>query len=203
MSLPLTLVLVASPGIGDIILNVVRRRENLERVRKFFHWAARRSFWDLDIRESRVTDYIADVLTNFVRTENLYPFRNQRGERLETIAEMLLEANLITLSGGTLQREREIRKHIGDYVLFMAGIFPEYIKRRSLFDYYLEEGAKAYWSVSELDRALLRPGAMLFQELASRFELYVGALNYMRKAFFRDTLGDPYSFGSSVRKLIL
>jgi len=173
-----------------------------QKVRQFFQWATRRSFWDLHLKETWVSDYIADVLTNFTRTENLYPVRNEKGERLETISEVLLEANLLTLQGGSLHRERELRKHIGDFALFMAGIFPEYIEKRSLMSYYLSEGAKAYWSVWELDRALLRPGARLFEELARRFEVYVGALNYMRKTFFRDTLGDPHQFGTSVEKLI-
>lgn len=177
--------------------------DKLEKVRSFFLWATRRSFWDLAIKEHWVSEYIADVLTNFARTENLYPLRNEKGERLETLSEALLEANLLTLRGGNLHREREIRKHIGDFALFMAGIFPEYVQKRSLMGYYLSEGARAYWSVWELDRALLRPGARLFEELAKRFELYVGALNYMRKTFFRDTLGDPKHFGTSVENLIL
>jgi len=180
-----------------------QRKESLEKLREFFSWATRRSFWDLDIRESRVSDYIAEVLTRFARTENLYPLRGKKGERLETIVEMLLEANEITLTGGSLVREREIRKHVGDYVLFMTGMFQEYVKRLSLMSWYLQEGARAYWSVSEIDQVLLKPGAALFRELATRLELYVGALNYMRKLFFRDSLGDPGAFGPVVRRLIL
>ena len=180
-----------------------RRKENLEKLKEFCAWATRRSFWDLDIRERRVSDYIAEVLTNFARTENLYPFRGKRGERLETLVELLLEANEITLTGGSLVREREIRKHVGDYVLFMAGMFQEYVKRLSLMSYYLEEGSRAYWSVGEIDQALFKPGADLFKELSRRFELYVGALNYMRRLFFRDSLGDPGTFGTEVKRLIL
>lgn len=177
------------------------RPSGLDKLRDFFRWATRRSFWDLEIREGLISDYIADVLTEFARTERLYPFRGKEGEKLETVAELLLEANLVNLTGGSLQREREIRKHIGDYALFMTGIFPEHVRRRSLFSYYLTEGAKAYWSVSELDRALLRPGAALFEELALRFELYVGALNYMRKRFFRDSLGDPSDFSRLLKRI--
>lgn len=182
---------------------MANKGENLEKLREFFTWATRRSFWELDIKEVKISDYVAEVLTRFARTENLYPLKGKKGQRLETIVEMLLEANEITLTGGSLVREREIRKHVGDYALFMAGIFHQYVKRLSLMSWYLEEGARAYWSVSEIDQALLKPGASLFKELASRFELYVGALNYMRCLFFRDTLGDPGTFGSTVRKLIL
>lgn len=180
-----------------------RKAEGLEKVREFFLWSVRRSFWDLNLKEPQVSEYVAEVLTNFVRIENLYPLTNQRGERLETIAEMLLEANMITLSGGSLYKEREIRKHIGDYALFMSGLFPEYVKRRSLWDYYLQQGALAYFQVSELNRALLRPGGGLFEELGRKFEFYVEALNYMRKAFFKDTVGDPLYFAPWVKRIIL
>jgi len=195
---------IAESAFWDIIYcwMVQRRGEGLEKVREFFLWSVRRSFWDLNLKEPQISEYVAEVLTNFVRIENLYPLTNQRGEPLETIAEMLLEANMITLSGGSLYKEREIRKHIGDYALFMSGLFPEYVKRRSLWTYYLQQGALAYFQVSELNRALLRPGVGLFEELAKRFEFYVGALNYMRKAFFRDTLGDPLYFVPWIKRII-
>jgi hypothetical protein len=57
-------------------------------------------------------------------------------------------------------------------------------------DLYLEEGRKAYGIVSQYHKALYGPGSRLFSELSRDFEFYVGALNYMKKTFFRDHGGD-------------
>jgi len=63
-----------------------------ERLREFFDWATRRSFWDLEIRDRHVRDYMSTILTDFGRTENLYKIRDKHGHSLETVVEMLMEA---------------------------------------------------------------------------------------------------------------
>jgi hypothetical protein len=166
--------------------------EPIPRLVAFFNWLVRRSFRDLGIRDAEVADYVSALLANFARTENLYRIRTYHGTRLETAVEMLLEANLSWYSE-EWDREKEIRKHVGDYILFMAGIFREWVERQSFLDFYLEEGKQAYRTVSEYHQALYRPGSRLYSELSRNFEFYVGALNYMKKTFFREPgEGDPF-----------
>jgi len=43
----------------------------------------------------------------------------------------------------------------------------------------------------EIDRARFHPESYPFRELSTRFERYVGALNYLRSLFF-STGGDPF-----------
>ncbi len=176
---------------------------SVPRLLAFFNWLTRRSFWDLGIRDTEIADYIALLLANFARTENLYRIRDFRGRRLETGVEMLLEANLSWYSE-QWDREKEIRKHIGDYILFMVGIFREWVEKQSFLGLYLEEGRKAYQSVSQYHRAFYRPGSRLYSELSKDFEFYVGALNYMKKTFFRDHGGgDPFlDFDHQLRGLV-
>jgi len=162
------------------------------RLREFFDWATRRSFWDLNVRERPVTEYISGVLVDFARSENLYKIRTKDGRALDTVVELLAEAQEAFLVHSDVTRERAIKKHVGDYVLFMAGLFYEYTNRLGLTSYYVEEGARAYQSVGEIDLACLRPGSSLFLELSRRFELYVAGLNYLRSLFFKDKTGDPF-----------
>ena len=83
-----------------------------------------------------------------------------------------------------IQGERELRKYVGDYTLFMSGLFRRYVERGGYLGYYLEEGARSYRTVSELDVSLYNPGFLVFEELSKRFEHYSGALDFMRKCYF-------------------
>jgi len=97
-------------------------------------------------------------------------------------------------------REREMRKYMGDYTLFMSGLFRTYIEKCGVLDLYLREGRRSYWQVSELDLTLYQTGFLLFQELSKNFEYYSGALDYMRKAYFTSSPGeDP--FGQFLRQV--
>ncbi len=94
--------------------------------------------------------------------------------------------------GSDLEKEREIYKHMGDYILFMSGIFREYVERNAFLGYYLQEGGRAYQVVFDMDLRLHRP-PYVFLELARRFEFYSGAVHYMRKAFFAESgPNDPF-----------
>jgi len=162
------------------------------RLNRFFDWLIRRSFQDLRIKEPTVAHYIADLLAEFARTENLRKIRDLQGRRLETVVELLLEARRLEELGSDLEKKREIHKHTGDYVLFMSGIFREYVERSAFLGYYLQEGGRAYQTVFELNLMLHEP-AYLFLELARRFEFYAGAVHYMKKVFFRERgFDDPF-----------
>lgn len=174
--------------------NMGTTRPSSYRLNRFFDWLIRRAFQDLRIKEPTVARYVADLLARFARAENLYKIRDLQGRRLETVVEMLLEATMMAELGPDLEKEREIYKHTGDYILFMSGIFREYVEKNGFLGYYLQEGERAYQVVFDMDVKLQRP-AYLFLELARRFEFYSGALHYMKKAFFKETGGDDPFLG--------
>src|SRR6201982_3666846 len=88
----------------------------------------RHFFEDVRLEEPQVATYVAAVLANFARIENLYRIRNAQGKRLEDVGEMLIESNPM-LEAASFDREREVRKHVGDYTLFMTGLFPESVAK--------------------------------------------------------------------------
>lgn len=165
-------------------------------LKRFFGRSIRRSFSDLSIRDEAAADYLADLLTRFARTEDLYPM-NLAGTRLETVAELLLEIQRgweFDTPHFNPVRERELRRHIGDYTLFMTGLFRERVEGMSITGYYIREGKRAYRFVSEHDRAGAWPNAGLFRALADRFEGYAGTLAYMRKVYFRPEFVPSHPF---------
>jgi hypothetical protein len=147
----------------------------------------RRLFTDLAARnvghDPQLAAYIANLLTDFVHVENLYRIRNARGKRLEDVAEMLIESNPL-LDARSFDRERAVRKHIGDYTLFLSGMFPEYVaslphrglRLESVVD-YVKAGKESYRIVSCFDQFEYRAEAPLFRRLADSFELCVFGLN--------------------------
>src|ERR1051325_2936799 len=164
-----------------------------ERLNHFFHDMTRRSFWQLGINDATVARYVADVLTEFASTNNLRRPRSHAGKRLDSVVDMLNET-AEPAGENNVMKERELRKYLGDYTLFMSGIFRTHVEKSGCLDYYLEEGQRSYRTVSELDVSLYRTGFILFEELSKKFEYYSGALDYMRKAYFApEPGGDPFA----------
>jgi hypothetical protein len=80
-----------------------------------------------------------------------------------------------------------VRKHIGDYTLFLTGLFPEYVTKLnrkpfrmdSLID-YLKAGKESYRVVAAFDQFEYRDVAPLFRKLSEKFELCVYGLNLIK-----------------------
>ncbi len=157
-------------------------------LRRFFDRAVRASFHDLALDDSPAAEYLADLLTRFARTEELYP-RGLAVPRLETVVDMMLEIQAAWTGPDDVhfrpEREVEVRRHIGDYTLFMTGIFRERVERASSTGYYVTQGKRAYHFVSEHARARAREAASpAFRRLAEHFERYASALDYARRVHF-------------------
>ena len=149
----------------------------------FFLSLIRKSFGQLGVGDQQIVEYVASVLTDFSRTDHLLAIRDAEGRRLSSVVEMLL-AQLGPDARTRVHGERALRKHVGDYTLFMSGLFRKHVERNGYLDYYFEEGARSYRAVSTLDLSLYRPGFLVFEELSKGFEHYAGALDYMRKCSF-------------------
>jgi hypothetical protein len=160
----------------------------------FFLDLTRQSFAQLGINDATVAGYVAEVLTDFASTDRLYSVRSKEGRKLDSVVEVLTKSPPESVRENNILRERALRKYLGDYTLFMTGIFRSHVEGKGFLDYYVEEGRRSYWTVSELDLSLYRTGFILFQELSNKFEYYSGALDYMRKAYFaREPGEDPFA----------
>lgn len=168
-------------------------RTSTERLKPFFLDLVRRSFGQLGVGDREITDYVATMLADFSRADRWLMLRDAQGRRLQSVVEMLVET-LGPDSSGRRSQEREVRKFVGDYTLFMAGLFRGFVEKRGFLDFYLSEGRRSYLAVSELDVSLYRPGFLLFAQLGKDFEHYAGALDYMQKCFFARSPGvNPFT----------
>ena len=158
----------------------------------FFHRLIWRSFDDLNLGTVDVRNYMVEILVRFARTDALYCLNHETTKRLETIVEMLIEAENTSASVGGQLREREIRQYTGDFALFMSGFFRPYVERQGIVGLYLAQGEKAYRDTAVLERQLYLPNAGRFDELAQSFELLSGGLDYMRKVYFFSDQKTPF-----------
>jgi hypothetical protein len=152
-------------------------------IRRLFASLTEMSFEQIALRDRDLVRYVADLLVEFVHIDNLYRVRDGRGKRLEHLADMLIDLT----EQGPLD-ERETRKHIGDYAMFIAGLYPEsltYRRRAVSPEYYINQGKEAYLMVAEMDRS--KPTESLFRKLSAQFEYCVTALNIEKTV-----LQDPF-----------
>ena len=163
-------------------------------LRSFFDRAIRASFRDLAVHDEPVATYLGDVLTRFARTETLYP-PGLALPRLETVVDMLLDIQTAWQEDAahfSPGHELTVRRHIGDYTMFMIGCFRERVERIASTGYYISQGKRAYHFVSEHARARRGAGSPPYGRLAEHFERYASVLDYTRRVHFHDAPGLPF-----------
>jgi len=126
----------------------------------FFQQAVRNSYeGKLGLNDPDVTAYVARLLCEFSESDRLYQLRDELGHPIEELTEMMLASDPVNGSATSFDAERALRKHIGDYSLFVAGMYPEAMS--NLFEYEKE--------------------APLFARLSDRFERCILGLTMVRE----------------------
>ena len=142
---------------------------------------------ELGIRDPQVVAYVSHLLTEFCDAEQLFKIRDAANRPLADLGEMLLESDPIYGPAPSFDRERQVRKHVGDYVLFFAGMFPESINHfrlrrqrlENLID-WVKAGKESYYIVSKFEHFEYAKVAPLFANLAHNFEGCVYGLNMVK-----------------------
>ena len=128
---------------------------------RFFERVVRQALGDLRLGGPTEGAYLAALLTRFARTDELYAIRDAAGRPLDSVAGLLIEAERawdFQAPDFDPFRERRVRQHVGDYALFMTGLFREHVERRAGAAYYIRQGQRAYQAVADFERSALRPG---------------------------------------------
>src|SRR3569832_2659207 len=141
----------------------------------------------IGLRDSNVKQYVTDLLTEFCDSQQLVKIKDANGRPLDDVGEMLLQADPIYGPAPSFDRERQVRKHIGDYTLFFTGMFPESINRFRLrrnrlesFVDFMKAGKESYFVVSKFDQFEYEKVAPMFAKLSNEFEACVFGLNQVK-----------------------
>jgi hypothetical protein len=142
---------------------------------------------EIGVRDPEIIGYVAHLLAEFCDAEQLCKIRNSAGKPLNDVGEMLLESDPVFGPAPSFDRERQVRKHIGDYTLFFAGMFPESINHYRLrrqrlenFVEWMKAGKESYYIVSKFEYFEYAKVAPLFAQLSNKFEECVFGLNRVK-----------------------
>ena len=142
---------------------------------------------EIGIRDPQIVAYVSHLLAEFCEADQLYKIQDAANRRLADVGEMLLESDPVYGPAPSFDRERQVRKHIGDYTLFFAGMFPESINhfrlRRQRLENFVEwvkAGKESYYIVSKFEHFEYAKVAPLFASLSKNFEGCVYGLNMVK-----------------------
>ncbi len=142
---------------------------------------------EIGIRDPELVGYVAHLLAEFCDAEQLLKLQSVLGKPITDVGEMLLQSDPVFGPAPSFDRERQIRKHIGDYTLFFAGMYPESINHLRLrhdrlenFVDWMKAGKESYYIVSKFDCFEYTKVAPLFEKLSARFEQCVYGLNCVK-----------------------
>ena len=159
----------------------------------YFYILVRHVFRRAGIEDRTVADYVAELLTEFARAEQSRCVVSGQVTPLDYFFEMLT-----ALQTADERMAFEIRAHIGNYSLFLTGIFPERIRERAErrgfpdLKYFQALGRSQYGAASDHRLAQRYELSEIFSTLSERFETTRLALNDISDRLFSMS-GPDYS----------
>lgn len=163
----------------------------------FFQQIVRNSYeGKLGLHDPDVTAYVARLLCEFSQSDKLYSIRDAEGRLVEELEEMERAADPIDGTAASFDTERALRKYIGDYSLFVAGMYPEatgsshrhhrrrpgpHLSPSPSIDELIRVGKHSYFIVSQFNLFEYEQEAPLFARLSSSFERLLLGLTLVRE----------------------
>src|SRR5216117_835805 len=156
----------------------------------YFYVLARHVLQQGGIGDRKLCDYVASLLETFSHASRL-----QISEETHHLAEQYISDILIALNRATPEQAFLLRAHVGNYSLFISGIFHENTQRRSLrgapdIGFYENIGRRNYHLVASHATARRCELDEVYAELADRFRDVRLALNQLADRLLNLDEGD-------------
>ncbi len=171
----------------EALFHALLERQGCLRVssRFYFYILVRYVFRRAEIQDRAVADYVAEVLTEFAHAEQARCVVPGQITPLDYFFEMLS-----ALQTADERTSFYIRAHIGNYSLFLSGVFPERVRFRAEargfpdVKYYDALGRTHYRVASDHRLAQRYELTAIFNTLSERFETTRLALNEIADRLF-------------------
>lgn len=144
----------------------------------FAYVVVRHALRERGVDDRALADYVAAMLVHFGARDNAWRIAPSDDERYETLTELVDDVN-----DADARRSFLVRTHLGNYALWLSGLFPDRIERRRIrrggpdLDYYEEMGVLGYRLAADHRLAAEHGLAPLYATAAERFARVRVALN--------------------------
>jgi hypothetical protein len=142
-----------------------------------------------------VEEYLCQMMVDFLHRDAIFGLQDEFGMSLDAVSDMLAEGD-VTMKANSFEREREVHKHIGDFLLFWSGVFPEFLRglkatenQDALLD-PIRQGKISYYVASTFDYGDYAREAPVLRKLSTDFEAYIYGLSVMRSEFLDQGASD-------------
>jgi hypothetical protein len=151
----------------------------------FAYVIVRHALRDVHEHDRGISDYVASILVHFALHDNAHRISGSDDEVYDTVAALLAEVD-----HGDATRRFLVRAHLGNYALWLGGLFPDRVEHRHSrrggpdLDYYDEMGQRGFALAAQHQLAKQYGMEALFEATAERFPRIRAALNQVSDRFF-------------------
>ena len=141
--------------------------------------------------DGHIIDYLSSMMSSFLFTRDLFPLVRDNRRFGFMLSDLLEEMQNMTRFPNLFEAYRKL----GDYSLFITGIFPASLSRRRRWrrpyyraptvdvHYHVSNGKNYYHLASTHELADETQQRMLLSKLSSYFEIYMGAMNEVSERY--------------------
>ena len=158
----------------------------------FFYVAARHTLRESGMDDARLADYLGALLLEFGQRDRAYRIARHGDEIRRYLVEIV--ADIDTADG---RREFLLYAHLGNFSLWISGIFPDYITTQNVrnggpnFRYYDELGTRGYRLAADHGLARELDLNEIYALAADRFARIRVALNRLSDRMFFPNFSSP------------
>lgn len=157
-----------------------------------FYVLVRQALLEGGLDDRATADYVASMIMGFGNARRAYRISDNDAEEFFYLVDMVQE-----IGEADARRAFLLRVHLGDYSLWLSGLFPDYVdarvRRRGSppIGYYERMGATGYQLAADSRQAQDLGLDELFREVSSHFTEVRTALNRVSERYLWPDAGDP------------
>jgi len=158
----------------------------------FAYVAVRHALHEVGEENRALADYMAAIVIAFGTKGRAERVGDSDDERYDTLAALVSDAN-----DPDAKRSFLVRAHLGNYALWLAGLFPDFIAHRRWrkggpdLDYYDEMGKRGFQLAADHRLAEQHGLRTLYAMAAIRFETMRAALNHVSDRMLFPNVNTP------------
>lgn len=157
-----------------------------------FYVMVRQALLEGGIDDRGLADYVSSLVFDFGRSRRAYRISEQAEEEFQYLVDVVT-----SLSGAGERKAFLLRAHLGNYSLWISGLFPDYLEARVRrkgappIQYYEQMGAVGFRMASESRQAEALGIEGIFRAVSSHFSGVREALNRVSDRYMWPQAGNP------------